>query len=181
MKPRGPLMIEHRLIEKMLRLMDKETARMGEGYSVDPVFIDTAVDFIRTYADRTHHGKEEDILFTSLLKKRMKDADKALMEELVEEHRQARSAVEALVKAKEAYQDGNGEAYWAVREKMVWLIRFYPSHIRKEDKVFFPNTEAYFSAKEMEKMLADFREFDGKMIHEKYEKLVDGLTSRYQE
>ena len=33
---------------------------------VDPVFIDTAVDFIRTYADRCHHGKEEDLLFKAL-------------------------------------------------------------------------------------------------------------------
>ena len=36
---------------------------------VDPVFIDTAVDFIHTYADRCHHGKEEDILFKALAAK----------------------------------------------------------------------------------------------------------------
>jgi hemerythrin-like domain-containing protein len=34
------------------------------------LFIDTAVDFIRTYADRCHHGKEEDILFRNLAKKK---------------------------------------------------------------------------------------------------------------
>jgi hemerythrin-like domain-containing protein len=63
MNPIGPLMWEHRLIEKMLRLFDGEIRKINELDRVDTVFIDTAVDFIRIYADRTHHGKEEDILF----------------------------------------------------------------------------------------------------------------------
>ena len=58
MKPIGPLMWEHRLIEKMLRLFEGEIKRISELNRLDTVFIDTAVDFIRTYADRTHHGKE---------------------------------------------------------------------------------------------------------------------------
>lgn len=65
MKPRGPLMMEHRLIEKMLVLADQQAAAMNEE-SFDPVFVDTVVDFIKTYADRTHHGKEENILFADL-------------------------------------------------------------------------------------------------------------------
>ncbi len=69
MLPRGPLMTEHRLIEKMLTIIDKRVSIMQEKNEIDPVFIDSAVDFIRTYADRTHHGKEEDILFRELEKK----------------------------------------------------------------------------------------------------------------
>ncbi len=34
--------------------------RIEKTQSIDPYFVDTAVDFIRVYADRTHHGKEED-------------------------------------------------------------------------------------------------------------------------
>jgi len=66
MKPRGPLMIEHRLIEKMLHITSKELALIKKNKKVNSIFIDTFVDFIRIYADRTHHGKEEDILFTAL-------------------------------------------------------------------------------------------------------------------
>lgn len=62
MKPRGLLMIEHRLIEKMLKAVEKEIGKIRGSMNINPIFIDTAVDFIRTYADRTHHGKEEDIL-----------------------------------------------------------------------------------------------------------------------
>ncbi|HMF30231.1 MAG TPA: cation-binding protein, partial [Candidatus Lokiarchaeia archaeon] len=62
-KPVAPLMIEHRLIERMIAVIKKSLPAMRESQTVAPTFIDTAVDFIRMYADRTHHGKEEDILF----------------------------------------------------------------------------------------------------------------------
>ena len=69
MKPRGPLMIEHRLIEKVLRVAKTIALGMDEGH-YDPVLINGTVDFIVTYADKTHHGKEEDILFRELESKR---------------------------------------------------------------------------------------------------------------
>jgi len=49
--------------------MDSKLREMKAGRKADTAFIDTAVDFIRTYADRCHHGKEEDIRFRELKKK----------------------------------------------------------------------------------------------------------------
>ncbi len=66
MLPVGPLMVEHRLIELMIALMSKEVKKIGEVGAPDPEFIRAAVDFIKTYADRLHHGKEEEILFRDL-------------------------------------------------------------------------------------------------------------------
>jgi hemerythrin-like domain-containing protein len=178
MKPRGPLMIEHRLIEKMLRLMGREVESIEDIASVDPLFVDAAVDFIRTYADRTHHGKEVDILFVELAKKPMNAEDKAMMADLVQEHTLARSAVKDLVRANKSYANGDRGALSRVKEKMEWLIGFYPEHIRKEDKIFFPRTERYFTDTELAGMLQAFWEFDRKMIHEKYEGLVSELAKR---
>jgi len=155
-KPRGPLMIEHRLIEKMFRLVEGEIASIKGQGGADPVFIDTMVDFIRTYADRTHHGKEEDILFVRLAAKQMSADDRRAMEELTEEHRFARKTVKELVDAKEAHVRGDGAALKTIVEKMDTLSRFYPEHIRKEDKTFFPATEAYFTQEELDAMLSDF-------------------------
>jgi hemerythrin-like domain-containing protein len=62
MLPIGPMMIEHRLIERMISLMAKERDRMKTSNKANPSFIDTIVDFIRTYADHCHHGKEENII-----------------------------------------------------------------------------------------------------------------------
>ncbi len=176
MKPRGPLMIEHRLIEKMLNLTDREIQRIKEDRDVDSVFIDTIVDFIRTYADRTHHGKEEDILFEALEEKEISDDDDRVMKELVNEHVQARNVVGQLVDAKEAYVDGDKESINTVTEKLSWLIDFYPKHIVKEDEKFFPDTEKYFTDKELDDMLEEFWDFDRQMIHEKYNKLYESLA-----
>jgi hemerythrin-like domain-containing protein len=86
MKPRGPLMIEHRLIEKMLEVVRRQVAAMKKTGKTDPVFIETVVDFVRVYADRTHHGKEEDILFKALEGKEMSGQDEKIMQELLDEH-----------------------------------------------------------------------------------------------
>ncbi|HVP18266.1 MAG TPA: hemerythrin domain-containing protein [Spirochaetia bacterium] len=180
MKPRGLLMIEHRLIEKMLGVVAKEAGRIRNGAAVDPLFIDAAVDFIRVYADRTHHGKEEDILFHELGRKALSAKDSATMNELVDEHRQAREKVKALVSAQERFQAGDAEAVQDIISIMGWLADFYPRHIRKEDRDFFPGTESYFSAAELDRLLGSFGDFDGKMIHEKYQSVVKGLTDRAQ-
>ncbi len=165
-------MIEHRLIEKMLGIIAQEAERIRGGGKVDPLFIDSAVDFIRTYADRTHHGKEEDILFRELGQKALSGKDAKGMTELVEEHRQAREKVRSLVDAKERFLGGETAAVREIIAIMEWLAGFYPGHIRKEDSDFFPRTEGYFSAEELKVMLESFRDFDRKMIHEKYENLV---------
>ena len=73
MQARGPLMIEHRLIERMLEIIKRVLTKIEAQNQIDPLFVDTAVDFIKVYADRTHHGKEEDILFRELDNKPMNE------------------------------------------------------------------------------------------------------------
>lgn len=175
MKPRGPLMIEHRLIEKMLGVAKRQADIICRQDLIDPILIDTVVDFIRTYADRTHHGKEEDIMFKDLAAKSMNPADEKVMHELVDEHIFARKIVADLVQAKMDYIAGRRDALKTIKEKLDTLVEFYPVHIAKEDQLFFPNTEKYLSAKEQEDMLLKFQEFDSNMIHEKYKSVVTSL------
>lgn len=175
MKPRGPLMIEHRLIEKMLDAIRIQISVIEESQHVDPVFIDTIVDFIKIYADRTHHGKEENILFRRLPLKKMTPDDKKIMDDLVAEHKFGRQLTGDIVKAEKDYRSGRLEALPVILEKMRALVDFYPKHIFKEDKVFFPNAEKYFTPQEQENILAEFWEFDRKMIHEKYASVLENL------
>jgi hemerythrin-like domain-containing protein len=69
MKPIGPLMIEHRLIERMVKLLAAELEKIKKMSYANISLVNVGVDFFRTYADRTHHGKEEEILFRELHKK----------------------------------------------------------------------------------------------------------------
>ena len=168
-------MIEHRLIERMLAVIKSVLGEIQSKHAIDPVFVDKAVDFIRVYADRTHHGKEEDILFRELDKKPLSAEDRRAMKELVEEHVVGRKATQALVDANNRYRNGDETALADIVDKLKILIEFYPKHIEKEDKVFFPSARNYFTDEEDQAMLAEFREFDRKMIHEKYKSLVEGL------
>ncbi|MFX0011163.1 MAG: hemerythrin domain-containing protein [Candidatus Hermodarchaeota archaeon] len=177
MLPFGPLMAEHRIIEKMIALMEREIEKMKEYNKANPLFIDTAVDFIRMYADRTHHGKEEDILFRELKKKNLSPNHSKIMEELIEEHIWAREKVSKLVDAKKSYSKGNIDAVNEIVHLMSDLTNFYPQHIKKEDKNFFIPTLKYFSDEEQKSMLQEFWDFDKTLIHEKYKKVIEDLSN----
>jgi hemerythrin-like domain-containing protein len=174
MKPRGPLMIEHRLIEKMIAIINRYLSDIETTGKLDPNFIDVAVDFIKIYADKTHHGKEEDILFRDCKHKNMSEEDIQIMNELIEEHKKGRRIVGELVQAKKDYQKGN-DTLDIIKEQLKALVDFYPKHIEKEDKIFFPNSEKYFNDEELQSMLKEFWEFDRVMIHKKYEQVIEEL------
>lgn len=178
MQARGPLMIEHRLIERMIARIEEMLAQVKQTRKIDPLFVDTAVDFIRTYADRTHHGKEEDIMFRDLKNRDLSVEDKKIMDELLEEHVFGRQTTRTLVEANDRYRNGDTAALADIVDCFNTLVEFYPRHIEKEDKVFFPAARTYVSEDEDQAMLAEFMEFDQKMIHEKYTSVVDELENK---
>ncbi len=185
MQPIGPLMIEHRLIERLIALMGRELTRIKDNVAiepefafVDPVFIDTAVDFMRTYADRCHHGKEEDILFAALAQKDLSPEHRQTMAELLEDHSWARQTTASLVEAKNDYLLEKAGALADLLLHLEELVMFYPRHIEKEDKTFFIPCMEYFSEAEKAEMLEKMAEFDQRMIHEKYRGIIEGIEHR---
>ena len=178
MQARGPLMIEHRVIEQMLKALQRTLEHVGQTHSIDPYFVDAAVDFIRVYADRTHHGKEEDILFRELSKKPLSNQDRQVMDRLIEDHIFTRNTTKALVEANTRYREGNERALDEVTAHLKTFVEFYPQHIKNEDDVFFPASRTYFSDIEDQAMLNEFWEFDRKMIHEKYRAVVKGFETK---
>ncbi len=173
--PIGPLMIEHRLIERMIALLGKESAKIRSKGQVNAEFVLSSVDFIRTYADRCHHGKEENILFRDLKKKALFAEHACILKELEEEHVKGRQVVGDIVAAQGRYLTGDRAAIDEVARLMDVLVEFYPKHIEKEDKHFFIPCMAYFTKQEQGAMLAECFEFDRRMIHEKYDRIVRHL------
>lgn len=173
--PAGPLMAEHRVIERMLAVLERELGVIARRRKADPRLIDSATDFIRTYADLCHHGKEEDILFRRLADKPLSDELAKVMTGLVADHVRGRSMTRSLIDANSRYRSGDASALGDIETGVRNLIEFYPGHIEKEDRHFFKPCLEYFSDAEKEKMLADFDEFDRALIHEKYRALVEEL------
>lgn len=173
MQPVGPLMREHRLIERLLRLVEREVRGIEAGNPPDSRFIDQAVDFFRTYADACHHGKEEDILFRELEKKPLSEEERRILGELVSEHILGRNLVrrihETNLEVSRCDRPAAAESLLPLLRK---LVSFYPAHIEKEDKHFFFPIMRHFSRQEMDAMLAEFDSFERKLLHEKYERIV---------
>jgi hemerythrin-like domain-containing protein len=172
MMPIGPLMIEHRLIERMIEVLKRQLRLWEGGRKADPSFIETAVDFIKTYADRCHHGKEEGILFRDLSKKPISEDHTRIVKELVEEHVWARKTTGRLVEANEAYRKGDAGEVPTILDCVKSLVEFYPKHIEKEDRHFFLPVMDYFSKDEKDAMLDEEYEFDRVLIHEIYRDYV---------
>jgi Uncharacterized conserved protein len=177
MMPIAPLMIEHRLIERLIRCLAGEAKRIKTTGTADVSLVDDAVDFIKTYADRCHHGKEEDILFRDLGKKKLTPEHEKIMKELFEEHVMARGKVKALVEARKKYTRGTKKAAKEIGRLLVELSEFYPRHIEKEDRHFFVPIMSYFSKEEQSKMFEEFWQFDRTLIHEKYQNIVERLEA----
>lgn len=172
--PVAPLMIEHRLIERMIEIMRQKTKEAEESGVPDVRFIDTAVDFIRTYADRLHHGKEEGILFRDLAARPLSGEHRQTMDELVAEHEFGRETTARLVAARRRYVDGDAGAQTEITDCLFTLTDFYPKHIEKEDRRFFIPVMHYFTPEDQSRMLAEEQEFDRRFAHVHYGSVVDG-------
>lgn len=173
MQIRGPLMKEHRIIEKMLEILGYELKRLEKGEDLNPDLIRDAVDFFRFYADRTHHGKEEDILFTRLKDKPMTHEEQKIMNRLIQEHEFARIKVREMEEANQKYIDGDKQAVNQIIDILNELLNMYPEHVDIEDNHFFEPVMKYFNDEESETILVEYNEFDESMIHERYEKMID--------
>jgi hemerythrin-like domain-containing protein len=171
----GLLMVEHRLIEQIIQALEVELHHITKNDSAHPMFIYSAVDFFRTYADKFHHGKEEDILFVELAKKKLNNDDQRIMKELEDEHVYARKTVGDLVSATAIFSNGDETALPHLADNIRKLCELYPKHIMKEDKAFFLPCQKYFSKQERESLLEQGYAFDKRFTNEIYRDRMKAL------
>ncbi len=172
-------MIEHRLIERMLNLMRDELERIGRYTAIDPDFIDFSVDFMRTFSDMCHHGKEEQILFKALEAKPLTPELTKIKNDLIQEHVFARRTVDDIERANLSYIIGEKAGPANIIATMNIITQFYPEHIKKEETQFFYQSMNYFSDEEKDRMLQEFTIFDSKLTREKYSAAVKKLEERH--
>lgn len=172
------LMAEHRVIERMVALLKKELGTEALSSTANPAFIYSAVDFFKNYADTTHHGKEEGILFKQLESKTLTPENKSVMDQLVREHKIAREEVKGLFESAQRYERGDLDALVHISTHLKRLIDLYSPHIVLEDKHFFVDAMGYFSQEERAQMLDDAYDHDADMAHKKYVDLVVRYESK---
>jgi hemerythrin-like domain-containing protein len=182
MKPTEVLMHEHRVIEQVidcLSAMTEEALAKGR-LELQPAL--EAVDFIRTFADRCHHGKEEGALF-ALLEKKGFPRHHGPLAVMYQEHEQGRAHVEGMAETAAAAGDGDGEALRLFAGHARGYIDLLRGHILKEDRVLYPMADSAFTPQEQEELERSFAQVEagdmGPGTHERYLEIAARLAQRY--
>lgn len=179
MTPTEILVDEHRLIKKVLDWGDAELARIAAGGRPDTARLLQAVDFIRNFADRCHHAKEEGLLFARMSERGM-PREAGPIAAMLYEHDLGRTYVAAAANALEGAGRGEAGAMEALRENLGGYIALLRAHIDKEDHVLYPMAERLLGPSDQEWLLREFarveREETGAGVHEKYHRLAEELA-----
>lgn len=173
------LIKEHRVIGRMIGLINKEIKRIEKEKTVRTVPIDSIADFFREYADRCHHGKEEDVLFRRLEEKKLSEEHRKVMDGLISDHVDARNIIRKLSESNSRYSSGDKASMADVVEQLKHILGLYPPHIDIEDNHFFIPAMGYFSDEEKKKMADDFRDFDSRRDKKHYEEMVDEMKKEH--
>jgi hemerythrin-like domain-containing protein len=155
MNPIEKLKAEHQIILKGIELLEKGADLLESGRDISPDYFRKSIDFIRTYADRYHHAKEEDILFAKLGKVGFspKAGPVAVM---LFEHDQSRGFVSKLENANERYAAGDKNAIPEIVENARVYAALLRQHINKEDMVLYPMAENALGDAGIGQMQAEF-------------------------
>lgn len=138
------LVNEHKLILRMIALLERNARRTAAGsYSNWQFYLD-GVDFIRNYADRFHHAKEEDVLFEALASNGM-TMENSPITAMMMEHDQGRVHVLAMETAVQEIVAGRTVNLEMLTVNALAYAELLREHISKEDGVLYPLAERVMS------------------------------------
>lgn len=165
---------EHKLILRMIALVEKNTELLEQGKFRDWKFYLDAVDFIRNYADRFHHAKEEDVLFIELIKNGMPEKQSPI-EAMHMEHDQGRAYVRGMEEAARKALDGEIGQANIIAENAKGYAALLRGHIEKEDDILYPLAERVLPEDVRSRMLEAYTTAESKTpgLEEKYRQLVE--------
>ena len=171
---------EHEAILRMLDVTEALARQLATGERVAPQQLDDLLDFFRTFADRCHHGKEEDLLFPLMESKGM-SRQGGPTGVMLDEHEQGRALIRAMGEAAEDYKKTvpDAGARWAAAAAgYAELLR---QHIHKENSILFVIAENMLSSEEQQRLAAEFDRVETEKIgagtHERLHKMMDRLAA----
>jgi len=170
---------EHKLILRMIALVENNTALLEQGKFRNWQFYIDAVDFIRNYADRFHHAKEEDVLFVELINNGMPEKQSPI-EAMHMEHDQGRAHVRAIEEAAQKALDGEIGQATVIIENAKGYAALLRGHIEKEDDILYPLAERVLPEEVRARMLDAYSRAEQKTpeLEKKYVRLVESYEQQ---
>lgn len=176
------LMHEHRVIEQVLDALEHCSEAIASGQDVPRTTVRDFAEFFCNFADRCHHGKEEDRLFATMVELGF-PRDQGPIAVMLTEHELGREQIRALTTL------GAGEGLFSEAERrqvcahagaFIPLLR---THIMREDEILYPMAIRALTSEHLEKLARDFKAFEatvmGKGEHERYHALADHLIAAW--
>jgi len=169
--PMRKLVDEHVLIKRLIALLPTVAKNLDVDSQEGKQLILDIVDFIRFYADKYHHAKEEDILFKYF------DENLDILKVMHADHKQGRSHVKAVLDALEK-KDGA-----VVAEHLAAYGKLLTEHIKKEDEILYPWMDRNLSISQIGKLFSEFNETDNQIGYTpaKYKEFVSRLENKFGE
>lgn len=174
---------EHENIRRMLKVSRNLCYRVltNESYDIDD--ISKVIDFVRIYADKHHHGKEEDILFETMSKELERLANSGAITGMYIEHDNGRLYMANLEKGLNELKAGNDEARLDVIANLICYADLLDRHIEKENTAMYKFAETQLSdeskkyVEEEALAIEDQATKDG--VQDKYVNLLEELEGKY--
>lgn len=182
MRPTEILSSEHRVIEIMLQVLARITEEAQTTGTLAKQPAEQALDFIRTFADKCHHGKEEDQLFPTMEEKGV-PREGGPIGVMLSDHKQGRAFVKAMAEQVEAAASGDTGAISEFAANARGYIELLAGHIHKEDNVLFPLADRAFSEEDQAELMKKFERVEshdmGEGTHENYLEIARSLAEKY--
>ncbi|MDP2983338.1 MAG: hemerythrin domain-containing protein [Candidatus Latescibacter sp.] len=146
--PMKKLVDEHIVIKRFLALLPAIIDNLDITSTEGKKLILDCVNFIRSYADRYHHAKEEEILFIFF------DENLDIIATMREDHKQARNHVQEIIAGVE-----NGDRK-SVQDHLEAYGELLREHIKREDEILYPWMDRNLSLKQVGALFSLFNEVD---------------------
>ena len=156
---------EHVHILKVVNALVRECDVLRAEKLIDKVFFSKAVDFIRNFADKFHHVKEEDILFVELCKDTV-DMHCNPTEQMRYEHELGRGFVKAI---EQSVSENNVAK---VIDNSISYANLLQEHIFKEDNILFPMANEALSESAQASIAEAFKKAEQKFASGEKEKYL---------
>jgi len=169
---------EHKIILQVVSSLEKVAVHLREKGVFDLTLLREAVEFMREFADRCHHAKEEDVLFPELVAHGV-PLHGCPLDALLHEHKQGRQLVGQLEDGIDRLEAGEADGVTTIVETIEGIGRLYPNHIWKEDEMVFPLVDRLMPPDSRQRLLARFEEVEARNppgTHERFHTFAAHLT-----
>ncbi len=182
MRPTKYLMEEHRAIERLLRVLATVSKNLQNGGNANIDSLEKAIDFIRTFADRCHHAKEEDVLFRFIGLRGLPFHEGPIGVMLME-HDEGREYVKNMADAVEGMKSGRQDSATKYAENAINFANLLSQHIQKEEGVLYAMADHLMGPGDEDSLMEQFRSSEAKKagegVHEKYLRILSELEKEF--